>query len=489
MGNSVLVVHNSDEVFSFLKNTFENEGYTVLHAKDGVQALMSISDKDPSLIVLGEHIPTVNYTDLLSIIKKSPNNSVKCLITENGTSIDTMKLGIDSTLELPLDTDTSKEKLDSLIYMLKLKNREQLQKKKFHQTETFLAHLLEHIRVAIISLDYSGQILSFNRKAQKLWGYQSNFIIGRHFDSLCIHENRKSCSPAVIKETIDNGYYEGVLLFERADGSTFPGNMQTSVIRGDGKDNDEGLVVVIRDLTKQRALEYKLVEKKKLATLGMVVEGVAHEVRNPLISIGGFTRRLQKKVGEDFPYRNYLKVIVDDVTRLESMVKDIESYVHFTKLHRTNFKKGKIDKILEMALELTDKKLLDKINIITEYDPTIPVMYLDIGYLVEMFVNLIENALDAMPSGGDLTITTLRDNNTALKVQITDTGVGIEKSKIGEIFNLFYTTKMSGVGLGLAKVKVIIDEHSGDIEFDSKKGVGTTVTVTLPLERRQKIRR
>jgi PAS domain S-box-containing protein len=484
MGNSVLVVHTSDDVYTFLKCAFEDKGFEVFHEKDGVNALKTIVETDPSLIFFGVEIPSLHFADILNIVEQSKADAVTCIIGENGTGLEAAKkVKVDGILNRPLDNESAKETLDSLLIKMRKKS---IVKKDVYKSEIFLTHLLEHIRIAIISIDKSGRILSFNRKAQKLWGYQSNFIIGRHFDILCVHSN-KGCAPLFIAETLKNGSYEGVLLFERADASRFPGNLQTSVIKGDH--GDEGIVVVIRDLTKQRALEHKLLERRKLATLGMVVEGVAHEVRNPLISIGGFARRLLKKVDEGFEYRNYLKVIVDDVSRLETMVKDIENYVHFTKLHKTNFKKARIEKVLDMAIDLIDAKRLRNINIVTEYDPTITSFFLDIGYLVEMFFNLIENAIEAMASGGNLTITTIRDNNSYCIVKIVDTGIGIPDDKVDEIFDLFYTTKMSGVGLGLAKVHIIADEHNGKINIESAKGKGTTVTVTLPLERRQKIRR
>jgi PAS domain S-box-containing protein len=488
MKDSVLVAHTSKEIYSFLKDVFEKEGFVVYHENDGVNALKNIIEKKPCLIFMGSDIPNIGYSDILNIVDSQKKNFTTCLIIEHPDDEKPAPVaGFDAFLNCPLNTDSAKAALDALIFKVKLKSKGISQKKKLYQTEVFLIHLLEHIRVAIISIDNAGRILSFNRKAQKLWGYQRNFIIGRNFDSLCIEENKGKYAPLFIEETIKSGSYEGILFFERADGTQFPGNLQTSVIKGD--EGDEGIVVVVRDLTGQRSLEHKLVEKKKLATLGMVVEGVAHEVRNPLISIGGFARRLLKKVGEDFPYRNYLKVIVEDVSRLETMVKDIESYVHFTKLHKLNFKKGRIEKVLDMSLDLIEKKRLKNIKVVKEYDTAVPTFFLDVGYLVEMFFNLFENAIEAMPAGGKLEIITLHDNNTSSIIKIIDTGLGIPKDRLGEIFDLFYTTKMSGVGLGLAKVQLVVEDHGGRIDVDSIKGHGTTVTITLPLERRQKIRR
>ncbi|MFC1855812.1 ATP-binding protein [Thermodesulfobacteriota bacterium] len=488
MGNSVLVAHTSEKVLSFFKGIFEKEGHDVLFENNGISALKTILKEEPKIALIGTNLPGLNYADVIDTINVNGRKVLTGLICNGSTEINTLSNHkVDAIFNQPLELDSSKKELDTLLFKLRLKVKREASKGKLYQTDIFLTHLLENIRVATISIDLDGNILSFNRKSQKLWGYQQNFILGRHFDNLCVSENKCKCSPLFIKETMANGFYEGVLFFERADGTKFPGNLQTSIIKGE-KDY-EGIVIVIRDLTKQRELEHKLLDKNKLATLGMVVEGVAHEVRNPLITIGGFARRLLKKVGDDFPYLNYLKVIVEDVSRLETMVKDIESYVHFTKLHKPNFKNGKIEKIFEMAIDLVENNRWKGINLETEYDPTLPGFYLDVGYLVEMFFNLIENAIEAMPDGGNLTITTLRDNNTYCIVKISDTGRGIEKEKVDEIFDLFYTTKMSGVGLGLAKTHIIVDEHGGWIDVDSVKGEGTVVTVTLPLERRQKIRR
>jgi PAS domain S-box-containing protein len=437
---------------------------------------------------MGEDIPTLSSADLISIIKNEKSSPMTCLITENGTSSEAaLEVKVDALLKQPLNTDSAKKTIDTLLHKHKLKEKGMAEDKTLHQTKDFLIHLLENIRVAIISIDINGIVLSYNRQAQELWGYQSNFVIGRHFDIFCIDENRNKCVPLFISETLKNGLYEGLLYFERADGTRFPGNLQTSIIKGE--EGNEGIVVVVKDLTRQRELEEKLLEKEKLATLGTVVEGVAHEVRNPLISIGGFARRILRKVRHDFPFKHYLRVIIEDVSRLETMVKDIESYVHFTKLHKPNFKKGRIEKVLEMAIDLVDKKKLRNITVVTEFDPTVQPFFLDVGYLVEMLFNLIENAVEAMSAGGTLTLKTLRENQSFCIVKIEDTGCGMSENNLNEIFNLFYTTKMSGVGLGLAKAHIIADEHGGKIDVQSIKGQGTIVTITLPLERRQKIRR
>ncbi len=488
MANSILVVHTSDKVHSFFSDYFKEEDCTISHEKDGVHALKKIIDNKPNLILMGVAIPVMNYQDILRIIKGGQTDSFVCLIGDEGKNkIPVLNSGADAFIEQPLQIDAVKETIDKLLLKQKIRRRSLAKTQKFYNSKTYLIHLLEQITIAIISVDNNGRILSFNQKAEKLWGYQSNFAIGRHFDILCIRENRDKCACVFIEETRRNNSYEGILLFERADGTKFAGELQTSVIKGDS--GNEGIVVVIRDLTKQRILEEKLLEKEKLATLGAVVEGVAHEVRNPLITIGGFARRILKKVSSDFPYIHYLKVIIEDVSRLESMVKNIESYVHFAKLHRANFKKGRIEKIVETAVNLIDKKLLNHIDMNFEFDPAVPQMYLDVGYLVETFFNIIENAVESMPNGGAVTIKTSRDDYNYCVVKIIDTGRGVPKDHVDDIFNLFYTTKPSGIGLGLAKAHIIIDEHNGRISINSTRGHGTTVTVTLPLERRQIIRR
>ncbi len=489
MSDSVLVIHNSEEVYSFFSDFLVKEGYTVYNQRDGLEALNVMIDQNPSLIVIGSDTPTVDSASIIKYACNTINKPIICMSAESKNSVaPELRSKVDAFFKLPLNPDIVIKKTNNLLYNRRIKEKGKLLKRKHYRSETYLYHLFENIKIATISLDKDGKILSFNKKAQQLWGYQRNFIIGRDFGVLCLLANKDKCAPIFIEETMDSGSYSGVLFFERADGTTFPGKLQTSIIKDDNA-KDEGIVVVIRDLTKQRELEEKFLDKEKLATLGMVVEGVAHEVRNPLISIGGFARRMLKKVGEDFPFRNYLKVIVEDVSRLEAMVKDIETYVHFTKLHKANFKKGRIENVLETAFEMLEGGSLRNIEVITEYDPTMPALYLDVGYLVEMMYNLLENAVEAMPTGGTLTIKTLCDNHTNCVVRVIDSGCGIPKDKIDDIFNLFYTTKMSGVGLGLAKAHIIIDEHKGAIEVESIPGSGTTVTVTLPLERRQKIRR
>ncbi|KIX13420.1 GAF domain-containing protein [Dethiosulfatarculus sandiegensis] len=226
----------------------------------------------------------------------------------------------------------------------------------------------------------------------------------------------------------------------------------------------------------------RLLEADKLAALGEIAAGVAHEIRNPLVSIGGFTRRIRKKVGDDSQITPYLDVIIEEVTRLESTLNEM---LDFSNEARDHFSEFDLNQIMDEALELLERELSDQgIEIQKKYGKDLPMILCDDRQVKHVFFNIFLNAVQAMANqGGFLTIRSfavMREGKQFVAGEVTDNGGGIPMDVIHNIFNPFFTTKPNGSGLGLSIVHKIVNRHFGHVEVHNSEGEGASFLVTLP---------
>ncbi len=240
-----------------------------------------------------------------------------------------------------------------------------------------------------------------------------------------------------------------------------------------------GTVHIVRDISELKKLREKLATSQRMAALGEVAAKVAHEIRNPLVSIGGFSRRLEKKL--DGSLKEYAAIITREVTRLEEILRDILSFVKEVRINREEVRG--VD-IVEEVLSLFNNEIRKK-GIVVEKDFRDPLeLYVDQHRIKEALINIVSNALSVLDEGGRLTCSTYREDNRGI-IEIKDNGPGIDEKDMPFIFDPFFTTKIEGTGLGLAITHRIIEEHNGKIDVMSKKGQGTVFRITLPLREKQ----
>jgi two-component system NtrC family sensor kinase len=224
----------------------------------------------------------------------------------------------------------------------------------------------------------------------------------------------------------------------------------------------------------------ELVRAEKLAAVGELAAGVAHEINNPMAIIRGNTELLQMAIAPESSSREEVDIIARQVGRVEQIVA---SLLHFARQKRKSLGKADLNRVLDEILgQLGHQIPLTGIAIRKEYAPELPQIDGDTDQLRQVFVNLVLNAVQAMPCGGVLTITTeVSGHADACVVTVTDTGKGIEPENITQLFNPFFTTKTSGTGLGLSVSYGIVKDHNGSISVESDPARGTTFLVTLPL--------
>jgi PAS domain S-box-containing protein len=245
----------------------------------------------------------------------------------------------------------------------------------------------------------------------------------------------------------------------------------------DSAGNFVGTVHISRDITELRTLRERVVHSERMAALGELAARVAHEIRNPLISIGGFARRLEKKLTDDT--KEYASIIVNEVTRLENILKEI---LGFVKSSRFKKQSTNINELMDHIVDFITPEVIEKHNTLIKDISETPLMTIvDNDRIKEAILNIVTNAAQATDHG-TITIKTRRENNEAV-IELSDTGCGIKREDLKNIFNPFFTTKTQGTGLGLAVTHKIIQEHSGRVRVESIWGSGAAFKIYLPLEK------
>ncbi len=228
-----------------------------------------------------------------------------------------------------------------------------------------------------------------------------------------------------------------------------------------------------------RAMHEQLVQSEKMAALGAMIAEITHEIRNPLVSIGGFTRRLAKKL-LDSEDKKYIDIILSEVTRLEGIIHDNLSSI---KESAPQLVEADISGVIEELLTLYEDELAQRrIRIERDFSPSLPRLMVDPQQLKQAVINIMKNAMEAMENGGTLFIRTyaLPEAREAA-IEIGDTGPGLSAKAMQNIFNPYYTTKPRGTGLGLLITNRIINAHKGRIKLRNREAGGALFTIKLPL--------
>jgi signal transduction histidine kinase len=227
-----------------------------------------------------------------------------------------------------------------------------------------------------------------------------------------------------------------------------------------------------------RALHEQLVQSEKMAALGAMMAEITHEIRNPLVSIGGFTRRLAKRMqtGEE---KKYIDIILSEVSRLEGIIHDNLSYI---KEMAPQLAETDMNSLLGEIFTLYEDELAQRrIRVEKDFSPRMPLLMIDPQQIKQAVINILKNAMEAMENGGTLTIRTYPvDEAGEAAIEFGDTGPGVSSKAMHNIFNPYYTTKTRGTGLGLPITNRIVKAHEGKIELRNKDTGGAVFTIKLP---------
>jgi two-component system sensor histidine kinase HydH len=244
-----------------------------------------------------------------------------------------------------------------------------------------------------------------------------------------------------------------------------------------------GYVLLLKDMSEVTSLRREVARSQRLATVGRLAGGVAHEIRNPLSSIKGFATYFKERYADNEEDQRIAGIMIQEVDKLNRVVGQLLEFARPIQILK---KWTPLRPLVEDALKLIERKAeKEAIRIQTEFSPDIEAVYIDPDRINQVLLNLFLNAAEAMPTGGELTVTIEKEpGGTALICRIADTGVGIEAADLPHIFDPYYTTKPAGTGLGLAIVHNIIEAHQGEIRVESGPEGGTRITLRLPQPQR-----
>ena len=333
----------------------------------------------------------------------------------------------------------------------------------------------------IVANDLGGNIISFNETAAKILGYDLNEVVGK----LNVKELYPPNVAREIKLKIHNGTLgeKGILenyetRARHKDGTLIPIWLSARIIYENGR--EAGVVGHFRDLRERKRMEAELLRSERLSTLGRAAAHINHEIKNPLMLIGGFAHQVLRDISGD-PEKNKekLRIIVDEVQRLEGFLEEVGGYAKFSEPQK---RPGDLNALLKETCHRLEPIIQERgIILRLELDPDLPQVQFDPVHLRQVILNIAKNGIEAMPAGGSLTIVSGQRANRVF-VQISDSGDGITPEVMEKVFQPFFSTKPKGSGLGLAISQKIMQAHEGEITIDSELHQGSRVTFYLNVE-------
>jgi len=344
-----------------------------------------------------------------------------------------------------------------------------------------LKHAVENTNEAFVTIDKNHRVLFFNKAAEKVFGYGRKEIIGHDLNvimSPACSRNHREAVARYVKTRIPGriGHVTDIVA-SRKNGETFPASISFSVTEVEEQLFFTGIV---RDLTKTKELQEQVMQSERLAALGQMVAEITHEIKNPLMMIGGFAQQLMRETDDEKNLKK-LNIITEEIRRLELLLADLKE---FYQVRTIVSEPVDIRELLEKVFSLV-KEECERHNIQTEaqLDEGALTVSGDRGRLEQVFLNLVKNSIEAMESGGKILIQS-RLSGDQVEIMVTDEGCGISEQDRDKVFSPFFTTKKHGTGLGLCISKRIIEDHGGSSFFlKSEEGKGTTFKIRLPLYR------
>jgi len=364
-----------------------------------------------------------------------------------------------------------------------------LMEKELREAYDFMNKIVQSSPNAITATDMKGNILIWNQAAEETLGYKASEVIGK----MNIRKIYPEGLARKVMQMLRSDKLGGVgrlnsyqMVYVRRDDEVVEGNLSAAIIYdANGKEiASVGSFVDLRDrLQMERALrdtQEQLLQSEKLAAMGRLTSQIAHELNNPLYGIMNTLELLKSEIPADNKRRKILDMALSETIRLSDLLRKMLS---FSKPDQEERHPVDINSVLDEILLLHEKQLKENdINIAANLSEGLGLVNASKNQLRQVFLNMVANARDAMPQGGTLSVVT-SGNADKIYVEVADTGTGIREEHLDKIFDSFFTTKgeVKGVGLGLSVCYGFIKDHGGDIEVESKVGVGTSFTISLPV--------
>jgi two-component system sensor histidine kinase HydH len=340
--------------------------------------------------------------------------------------------------------------------------------------KAFSDNLVENMPIGLMAVDSDGTIASFNQTAGTVLQLSADEILGR---------NAREVLPnqlwSLVNQSVDaRRVIERELDCPIADGRVIPLDVSVSLLVG-----DDGLflghIILFRDMTEVQNLKREIETTQRLASLGRLAAGIAHEIRNPLSSIKGFATYFQERYRDNPEDQKTAQIMVQEVERLNRVIGQL---LEFARPVAMKPKPTSLNRLIQHSLRMVEGQARENhVEINSNLSSDIKEFPLDQDRINQVLLNLYLNAIEAMENGGALDVSLSENKDSeGIKIVISDTGKGIDKKDLDHIFDPYFTTKQSGTGLGLAIVHKIISSHGGEVKVSSEPDNGTVVTIYLP---------
>jgi PAS domain S-box-containing protein len=342
--------------------------------------------------------------------------------------------------------------------------------------ERLLASVVHSIDDGIVAFDPQGRITAVNEGGCRLFGRPERAMIGEGFQLLIRDTPYREKQRIIARSTYRHGRWRGEVDFVRGDGTQAAGLVSTARIN-DERGRAAGFVASFKDLTEIKAMQNKMIQSEKLASLGQMAAGVAHEIRTPLGSIKMSTRLLRDGAGGG-EAAEMIGTIRDAVASMEVIVNELLDYTRDIALQLDDYDLVTIARSSVFGLEEEWRRRGVAVDVESAGGPVSAVV--DGVRIKQVLTNIVKNAVEAAPDGRGRVVVRLAGDNGAVRITVEDNGPGMTAEELGKVFQPFYTNKAQGTGLGMPIVKRLVELHGGEVRIASDAGRGTTVSVDLP---------
>jgi len=341
--------------------------------------------------------------------------------------------------------------------------------------KAFSDNVVERMPVGLVAMDGNGRILSFNQAAEATLRLPSDQVTGKNASDVLprqvlgmVAALKDSARTAIAKE-FDCSF---------PDGRVVPLDVTLSALKGEDG-TVWGTIILCKDMTEVQSLKREVETSRRLASLGRLAAGIAHEIRNPLSSIKGFATYFKERYRDNPDDQKTSEIMIQEVDRLNRVITQLLEFARPPVIQK---KRASLQSLVQHSLKMIERQASTKqIQILSHLPSEIKEVDLDPDGINQVLLNLYLNAVEAMDQGGTLSVSLHSDEGSPwVKIIVSDTGSGINKEDLEHIFDPYFTTKQTGTGLGLAIVHKIIEAHGGEVRAESEIGRGTTVSVLLP---------
>ena len=506
----ILFIDDEEDLREVMRITLVDAGYRVDTAPDGRTGIEKCRTVAPQIVITDIRMPGMTGIEVLETVKKIDPNIEVIVFTafaEMDLAIQALQLDASDFITKPVNDEalhlalsrakqryTSRKQLQDYTALLEKEKAKTLQE--LMDVFSYQKNLIESSMDGILGLDAEDRIVTFNKSMEIMLGHSRQAVLGK----MTVTDILSAGEAVRLKNALAHDTHGGkdrLFLFETmlqdSKGNKIPVQISATTLFKDGR--RDGWVCFIRDLREIRRLEREVADQAqilhqdKMMSLGRLAASVVHEINNPLSGILNYSRLMSRILEKGAlseerreKFIQYLSLVEKETQRCSQIVS---SLLAFSRKSEPRVEPLKIHELVERCVSMSRHKLeLQNIRLHTDVQDNLPLLKGDANQLQQCLINIFFNAMDAMPKGGDLTINGhLNADGASVKISIKDTGSGIPAADIPYIFDPFFTTKQEGfgVGLGLSTAYGIIERHQGAIDVESKKGAGTTFTITLPV--------